>query len=138
MQFRCKKLHLFGQFLIGDRGDAAFLVLLIDPLLECQHQRIVLVDRVRAHQLQVLIHPDRNAGNARGITDHNLRRTIQQQAGIENIVDFFIFQESVRMNPGAGHVEFFADERGARRYMIAELLLVVFCDLRDDGRIHAV
>ena len=73
-----------------------------------------------------------------GVGNSAQYRTIQEFLGIENVVDLFVLKQTVRMDTGSGHVEIFADKRGSGRYLIADLLLIVLCQLRDDTGIHTV
>ena len=57
--------------------------------------------------------------------------------GVEDVVYFLILQKSVCVDSRARYVEIASDERGARRYLVADLMLKVFGDLRYDGQIHA-
>ena len=57
---------------------------------------------------------------------------------IEDIVDFFAFDQAVDMNPGPGHVEIRPHKREIRRNPDSDLLFKITGDIGDDGRIDPV
>ena len=56
----------------------------------------------------------------------------------KDIVDLLVLQKTVRMDARPGHIEVLADERRSGRHMVADLLLIVFCQLCDDSGVHSI
>ena len=77
----------------------------------------------------------RQAGGVGNGADHG---TVQKLLRIKYIINLLIFQETVRMDPGAGHIEVLPDKGRTLRNVVADLLFIILRKLRDDGGIHTV
>ena len=73
-----------------------------------------------------------------GIGYGDLGGTIQNFFRIENVVDFGVLHQPVGVDARFCHVEALSDKRRHGRDVVAELVPVVFRDLGDDRRVHAV
>ena len=84
------------------------------------------------------IDPERDAGKTGCIRNRRNRRPLQKFCCIEDVVDFLILEQPVRVNASPGDVEVSADERGHRRYLISDFFLIIFGKICDHGGVHAV
>ena len=63
--------------------------------------------------------PVLDAGGTGFVGDGDTDRTIQKFVGVETVVYFFVFQQTVGMDAGPGNVEISSDKRIVMRYIEA-------------------
>ena len=136
--FSVELLDLRGQLAVRQHGHTAVVIQLVDPELQLVDDWRILADSVRSVQVEIIVVPPCEAGEARRVGDRGDRRPLQELLGVEDVVDLLVLQEPVRVDAGAGHIEVAPDERRAFRNVVADLLLVVLGEVRDDGRVHPV
>ncbi len=79
-----------------------------------------------------------NAGQSGGIGDCTEYRPFQEFLRIEDIIDFFVFQQPIRVDPRSGYIEILAYKRCSGRNLITDFLLIILCQLCDHCGIHTV
>ena len=57
---------------------------------------------------------------------------------IKDIVNFFVFEQTIRMDTRTCYIEIFSDKRRSGRQLVADFLLIIFGHLCNHCRVHAV
>ena len=86
----------------------------------------------------VFVDPVRDPSEPGRFAEQDGRLSMQQPFRVEDVVNLLVLHQAVRVDAGARHVEIPADERRHRRNVVVQLLPVVFADLGDHRRVHAV
>ena len=126
------------QLIVAENAVAPFRVFCVDDLFHLHDERIFFIDLEPFGQAVIVVEPVSDARKPARIVDGNARGTVEQLFGIENIVNFGVFEHSVRMDARAGGVERPADERGVGRYDVAEFRFEIAGDVGNGGKVHAV
>ena len=128
-----------GQFLVRHRCVSSVVVDLIYDFLHLYNHIVGLGEFHVAvsRQTEHVVEPMSYSGKSRVDIDRDRNGAVEKLLGVEDVVYFLILQKSVCVDSRARYVEIASDERGARRYLVTDLMLKVFGDLRYDGQIHA-
>ena len=112
--FRVNRAHHNLQFFVAHDRVAALRVQFGDQVAQRRDQRVGLRNDLVALQAEVAVQPVRHACRAGGCIHRDKRRTVQNLRRVENVVDFFVLQQTVGMDARAGDVEVAADKRLTR------------------------
>ena len=126
------------QLVVAPDAVAPRGVLRVDNLLHLQHQRVLFVDFMLIGQIIIVVNPVRDARKSARVVDGYARGAVQNLFGVENIVDFGVFEHAVRMDARTSRVECAPDKGRLRRDDIAELRFEIARDVGDGGKVHAV
>ena len=99
---------------------------------------MALVHRIRILQMEIAVHPVRDARKAGVAVHRDGGGAVEDGGGVEDIVNFFILEQPVGMDAGSGAVEGAADKRRARRHDVADVLFKELRNVGDGGKVHAV
>ena len=83
------------------------------------------------------VDPVGDSGCSGGVGYGDLNRAVQEFLSVKYVVDFLVFQKTVCVDAGSCYVEVLAYERCSLRNVVADLFLLVLCQLGDHRGIHA-
>ena len=115
-------------------------ILLHDPVVDVADTRMAFIKRLVVHIVffQIVVEPLRDAGDAGFVRHHDFDGAVEDLLRVEDIVDFRILEDAIRVDARAGGIAFGADEGVVLwNFGLNDFTLIV-CDLRDDGCVDAV
>ncbi len=125
--------------LIGRDGRVApLLVFPHHPLVDLHDPRVALVELPVALQAQPRVDPVGDARNPGLVGHDDADGALEQLFGVEDVVNFFLLDDAVRVDPRARRVELLAHEGVVGRNPVVQLPLEILGHVRDGGRVDPV
>ena len=123
-------------FRFTDGSGSAIFVFTVDPGLDFHNAGVVFADIDSAGE--ICMNPVGDSGESGGVGNGDLAGTFQELFRIEDVIDFFIFCESVRMDTCPSGVEIGADERIVVWNVVTDLITEELRHVSNDSGVDAV
>ena len=85
-----------------------------------------------------MVQPVSNAGRTGVFVDFYTQRAVQDFCCVEDVVNLFVFCNTVSVDAGTRYVEISANERCSFGNLISQFFFVVFGDFCDNSRVHTI
>src|SRR5882672_4412501 len=109
-QLRKVETNLSEHLLVGDRGRAFLPVLSIHPVSDLLHRLRPFIDTLGRRNIEVGVNPPRHASGTRSLVHRHTWRPAEDLASVEDVVNLFVLQQTVSVNPRPRHIKITTDE----------------------------